>query len=168
MRKWMAILMFMMVLSGCSADTDLETVQYDLQESFPVYQPGEMNLILPESVDMESSSTDSGGIFYSFGNCKIWMESHPTGNINATLELLTGQSGEKRNLVKWESEEYRYYETVWTTAEESGIRVNRGVVADDGKYHYCIAVSVPEAEADHADQIVTMILDGLVISVTVQ
>ena len=45
------------------------------------------------------------------------------------------------------------YEFVWAAAGEDGERLGRGVILDDGSYHYCLTAMRP-ADPEKTSQIV--------------
>ena len=61
------------------------------------------------------------------------------GDLDATIRSLTGFDREDITVLQSQSDPKRW-EFAWASAGEGGERLGRGVVLDDGNYHYCLTV----------------------------
>ena len=113
------------LLGGCGKAETFETVADELD--VPVLaQPRTVTVDIPGEAEQGALETASGRLYV-------------TDDYEIILE--TREDGLKR------------YEFVWATAGEEGDRLGRGIVMDDGNYHYCLSVERP-ADPEKASQVV--------------
>ncbi|MBQ2892518.1 MAG: hypothetical protein IJE24_00120 [Oscillospiraceae bacterium] len=136
MKKLCLILICVLFLTGCQAAPTFETVD-------DVYAPGQQStarqirLDLPENV--QAIVGDNGRLYLCDGY-DITVETFASGDLNSTIELLTGFAPDALTMLQTASSDGRRYECAWTAAGENGDTVGRAVVLDDGQYHYCVTV----------------------------
>ena len=63
------------------------------------------------------------------------------------MQTLSGYEKDQLTLVQTQSGDAKRYDFVWVSAGENGERLGRGVILDDGQYHYCMSVLRDEAES---------------------
>ena len=68
------------------------------------------------------------------------MQTVSSGDLDATVQMLTGCARDRLTLVKTCQNDLDRYDFVWTCAGEKGDMLGRGVILDDGSYHYCMSV----------------------------
>ena len=167
MKKGIVWIMLMLLLTGCSSETTYETIGNVWEESEPTAVQGTMDFALPEGARMEVLE-ENGSKYYSVGNWEIWTQVYPSGNIRSTIELVTGLEPDMPTVVRQQVEDMTCHETAWSTTGEDGMKAARTAVLDDGNYHYCISVMVPESDAEEVGDFFTQILDSVSISGTEQ
>lgn len=144
MRKlWIAGLIGLL-LAGCSSRQTLETV--DDEWITPVMaSPATVSVDLPEDavapvLDMEGQQV------YLCEGYEIFLENRQSGDLGATIQYLTGFDKDALTVMQTSQGSCDRYEFVWTCAGENGQRLGRGVILDDGSYHYCMCIVRDELE----------------------
>ena len=138
MRRFLVVLLLSVLLCGCRAEQTLETVADEWV--VPVMaQPREVTLRLPENV-VAPVLEQEGRQLYMAEYYEIMLETMASGDLEATMRSLSGYGKENLTVVKTRQDNTDRYDFVWTTAGETGERMGRGVILDDGNYHYCLSV----------------------------
>lgn len=147
---WMMIIVAVL-LCGCSAEETLETISDEVVA--PVMaQPREITVRLPEGVVAPVMESDSEQV-YLCEDYEIVMETLSAGDLNATIQTLSGYTRDQLTVMETQADGIKRYEFVWAAAGEMGDRLGRAVVLDDGIYHYCMSV-LRDAEGEERSQIV--------------
>ena len=133
----MWILLAALVLTGCGEAPAAETVM-DVLEEPVVAQPREIHLELPGETVACAMESDSGRLYLGDGY-EVMVQTLPGGDLDATIRSLTGFQREDITVLQT-SQEPKRWEFAWAAAGEQGERVGRGLVLDDGNYHYCLSV----------------------------
>ena len=131
------IVLAALVLAGCSQAPAAETVT-DVLEEPVMAQPRELHLELPGETVACAMESDSGRLYLGDGY-EVMVQTLPGGDLDATIRSLTGFHREDITVMQTGQEPKRW-EFAWAAAGERGERVGRGVVLDDGSYHYCLSV----------------------------
>ena len=138
MKFLMGICLMGILLSGCQAEETLETVNDEWL--VPVMaQPREISVRLPEDALLPVLEQDDRMLYMAQGY-EIMLETLSAGDLNATVQTLSGYEKDQLTVVKTRQVDVDRYEFVWTTAGEQGERLGRAVILDDGMYHYCMSV----------------------------
>ena len=166
MKKWVIWVIAAAVLSGCSAQPAYETIGNAWAVSEPAAVQGTMNFALPDGAQMQTMGDDTGAASYCVGQWEIWTQCYPGGDIRFTLEQVSGMSAEAMTIVSSQVHSMPCAQVAWTTNTQDGAQVVRTAVFDDGNYHYCISVSVPEADAGEAGEFFSQILSSVTITDT--
>ena len=144
MKKWWVIALLALLLTGCGSKEVMETVADEWV--VPVMaQPLQITVDLPGEAAIPVSETDSGRL-YLCQDYEIAMQTLSAGDLNATVQTLSGYEKDQLTLVQTQSGDAKRYDFVWVSAGENGERLGRGVILDDGQYHYCMSV-LRDAEA---------------------
>ena len=166
MKKCIVWLLAAMLLSGCGAEPVYETIGDVCGNTEPVTAPGTMEIAVPEGAQMQTSDTDSVDTYYTIGDWEVWTQILESGDIHATLETITGMDSEALTVVCYEVDGMDCHETTWTSTGEDGILVGRVAVLDDGKHHYCLALTVPQNQAGDLAENFGQLLDSVTITGT--
>ena len=138
MKRWIVLLTFTALLCGCQAEETLETVNDEW--IVPVMaQPREISVRLPDNAVTPVLEQDSRQL-YMAQDYEIILETLTSGDLNDTIRALSGYEKDQLTVLKTEQGDADRYEFVWTAAGESGDRLGRAVILDDGEYHYCMSV----------------------------
>lgn len=138
MRKCLCVLWMMLLLAGCGAEETFETVYDELVQ--PVMaQPKHICVQLPGETALPVIENDSGRI-YICNDYEIVLQTIPSGDLTETMQLLSGHRPEDLTVMETFSDTVSRYEFVWAAAGEQGDHTGRGVILDDGDYHYCMSV----------------------------
>lgn len=168
MKKCVMWIVMALLLTGCAAEPVYETIGDVCGNSEPVGSPGTMDFALPDGAQMEVLEEDDDCKSYAVGEWEIWTEVYTGGDLSATIEQVTGLGAEALTVIESPAQELACHETVWSTTGEDGVKVGRTAVLDDGAYHYCISVMVPEEDAAEVGDFFSQILQSVTISDTAQ
>ena len=151
MKRCVLLMLLMLTLCGCAAEEVLETISDELVLS-AMAQPREITVNLPDNAVTPVLESDSRQMYLS-EDYEILLETLSGGDVDATIRSLTGYEKDKLTVMQTQWDGVERYEFVWVAAGESGDRLGRGVILDDGNYHYCMSV-LRDAEGQKMSQIV--------------
>ena len=138
LKKIWCIVLSLLLLCGCAARETFETVADELVQ--PVMaQPGEITVRLPENAVAPVLESDKRQLYMS-ETYEIVIETLGSGDLNATIQALSGYEKDQLTVMETQNQSVTRYEFVWACAGETGQRLGRAVVLDDGNYHYCLSV----------------------------
>ena len=150
MKKYLWMLLPVLLLCGCTSQETMETVSDELV--LPVMaQPRDVSVELPGETALPVVENDAGRI-YLCDAYEIVLQTMDGGDLSRTLQTLSGMERDQLTLMETMSEGVTRYEFVWTSAGEQGEQLGRGVILDDGDYHYCLSV-LRNAEKTEKSQI---------------
>ncbi len=101
---------------------------------------------LPEDAAAQVISGENGTLYFCDGY-EIMVQTLSSGDLNRTLQTLTGYSADALTVIETATSNVKRYESAWTAAAEEGDQVGRTVILDDGNYHYCLSVMASAREA---------------------
>jgi len=146
MKKWMIWMLLPLLLTGCGAEETFETVADEAV--LPVMaQPRQITVQLPEDAAAPVLESE-GEQVYVCEDYEIILETLSSGDLNGTIRALTGYAREALTVMETQWQEIGRYDFVWAAAGENGDRLGRGVILDDGQYHYCMTLL---RDADRGD-----------------
>ena len=138
MKKCLMLLLMTALLTGCGTEDTLETMNDELLA--PVMaQPGHISVELPDEAAMPVIENQNGRL-YVCNDYEIMIQTMESGDLNQTMEALSGHSREEMTVMETFFDGISRYEFVWAAAGEGGDRTGRAVILDDGNYHYCMTV----------------------------
>ena len=149
-RVWI-FLPLVLLLSGCGAKETLETVADDIPVQ-SVAQMREISVRLPDNVVSPVLQSDSEQVYLS-EDYEIVVETRSAGDLNATVNAISGFDESELTVMHTMQDDAQRYDFVWVSAGESGDRLGRAVILDDGNYHYCLSV-LRDAENQKKSQVV--------------
>lgn len=138
MKKILLVLLMSLLLAGCAEAELGETVADVWQEAVTVAAPRETRLELPGEAVACAMESDTGRLYFGDGY-EVMVQTLSSGDLDATIRALTGFDREDITVIQSQSDPKRW-EFAWASAGEGGERLGRGVVLDDGNYHYCLTV----------------------------
>lgn len=138
MKKVWIVLLASLLLSGCGATETLETIA-DEWEIPVAARPREIALQLPGEALACAMESDTGRMYFG-DTYEVNVQTLSSGDLNATLEEITGFSRQDITVMETGTDALKRWEFVWACAGEKGDRIGRGVILDDGEYHYCLSV----------------------------
>jgi hypothetical protein len=139
MKKLWILLMAgaLIAASGCMAPDAYETMNdMYLQGSVPA---GKLTMLLPVEAAALTMEGETGAVYVCDGYT-VTLHTCEAGDLEATLRTVTGYDRENLSLMERMDEGMKRYECVFTAAGEGGDQTGRGVILDDGNYHYCLSV----------------------------
>lgn len=144
MKKLCLLLVFILLLCGCNAAETFETLSGACMQQTAVRR--EVLLTIPEDAAAQVIQSESGTLYLCDGY-EITLQTMTAGNLNGTLQSLTGFDSDGLTVMETNAADTTRYECVWTAAGEGGDMVGRAVILDDGCYHYCVTVMAASEEA---------------------
>ena len=138
MKRWLGILMAGVLLTGCGSAPVMETVA-DEVVILDAPEPRAISVVLPGETAMPTMESDAGRIYMS-RDYEICIQTLPGGDISATVETMSGFSEDALTVVATQQAQTQRYDFVWAAAGEGGDLLGRGVILDDGVYHYTLSV----------------------------
>ncbi len=145
MKKLCILFVLALLLTGCAAPT-FEVITDDYIAPADVPTPRKIQFDIPEDAAAQTIAGDTGRLYFCQGY-EIWEEILEAGDLERTLQTLTGYDSQNLTVMKISSGEIPRYECAWTCAGENGDQVGRCVILDDGNFHYCVSVMAASQEA---------------------
>lgn len=153
MKKWMAILVCMLLLTGCGARETFETLGDVPHISATSPQMQSVAVELPGNAALAVSGEDGGATMYECDGYLIVLQTFGSGNLSETIRALCGFGPEQLTVLESTCGDHTRYDWVWTAVAEEGDMVCRGAILDDGGYHYSLYVMAPAAaSAEYSSQ----------------
>ena len=128
------------LLCGCAAQDTFETISDEA--ILPVMaQPRDIAVELPGEAALPVVENDAGRI-YLCEDYEIVLQTLESGDLEKTMQTISGFEKEDLTVMETFSGDTTRYEFVWVSAGETGEQIGRGVVLDDGNYHYVLSSTV--------------------------
>lgn len=143
MRKTWLLLLLVLCLTGCSEAEVFETVDDEVVLSV-MSEPREIRLSLPEETVLPAMETDSGTL-YLCGDYDVMLQTLESGDLDRSIRQVSGYEIDDLTVITTAKDDLDCYEFVWTSTSEGGEQVCRGMILDDGDYHYILTAM---ADAD--------------------
>lgn len=144
MKKIWIVIALVFTMCGCAAQT-FETVD-DVYAPQQEISPQKTAFLIPEDAAAQVMENQNCRLYFCDGY-EIMLETMAAGDLNETIQTLTGYSADALTVMETSASEVKRYECVWTAAGEAGDQVGRAVILDDGSYHYCMSVMASAQEA---------------------
>ena len=132
------IVSVLLLFCGCAAEETYETVM-DVWEEVPAPEAKSICVDLPGESAMPVMESDGGRVYVS-SDYEIYVQTMPGGDIGATIEEMSGHPQESLTVLSTMQDDAMRYDFVWATAGEGGDLLGRGIILDDGSYHYTMTV----------------------------
>ena len=146
MRKWIWLGVLAALLCGCNAQETYETVS-DVWAEEALPEPRSILVDLPGESALPVME-QSGGRAYVCNDYEIYIQTMAGGDLNTTVEAMSGFTPERLTVLTTSQGDVSRHEFVWATAGEGGDFLGRGVILDDGNYHYTLSVLRNAQNAD--------------------
>ena len=139
MKKWMGMLLAVLLLTGCGAEETMETVADEL--ALPaIAQPRPVQVDLPGEAAMPAVESSSGRV-YICQDYEIVLQTFASGDLSGTVREISGHELDSLSVMQTGQENVKRYEFVWAAAGETGDQLGQAVILDDGNYHYTMTVT---------------------------
>ena len=146
MKKYCLLLLMSLLLCGCKQQETLETISDEML--LPVMaQPKNIAVALPGEAALPVVENDAGRI-YLCDEYEIVLQTLDGGDLDRTMQTVSGMERDQLTMMETIADDVTRYEFVWTSAGERGEQLGRGVILDDGSYHYCLSVLRNAEKAD--------------------
>ena len=151
MKIFVPVLLTLALLTGCAAEETFETVA-DVWAEQPLPPPASISVALPGEAALPVMENDSGRV-YLCNDYEVYLQTVEAGDLEATARNMSGYPTDQLTVLSTEQEGVKRHEFVWACAGETGDWLGRGVVLDDGNYHYTMTV-LRSAESVETSQVV--------------
>ncbi|MBE6933713.1 MAG: hypothetical protein E7462_01485 [Ruminococcaceae bacterium] len=144
MKKIFLIIVCVLFLCGCAAPT-FETVE-DANDVPAMAKPATFLIDLPQEAAAPAMEGSSGKLYF----CKDYdlaVEVLPSGNLDATMQVLTGFGRKDLDFIQTKRCGVDCYEGAWSSAGETGDQIGRFLILDDRSYHYCVSIMAASEDA---------------------
>ena len=138
------LILMMLLMCGCATQETFETIA-DEPVRTVMSQPREVSVRLPDNAVAPVLEGESEQVYMS-EDYEIVIETLSSGDLDATIRSICGYGRDQLTIMETQWDDVTRYEFVWASAGETGDRLGRAVVLDDGEYHYCMSV-LRDAEA---------------------
>ena len=145
MKKLVVLLLLTSMLLGCSAEETFEVVE-DVIPVEPVAVPQQFFVSLPDEAVSPTFQDDREELYVCQGYT-IGKQIVESGDIEKTVNTITGQSTEDIQIIQSFYDNCDRYDMIWSAAGEEGLQVGRACVLDDGNYHYILTTLAAEETA---------------------
>ena len=159
MKKIVVILLVVLCLMGCTAET-FEKVEDELVQQV-MHPQKKVNIALEDGVIAIHSGENT---IYLCDGYEVTVQTHSSGNLSATLKEITGFEKEELTVYMTKEDDLDRYECAWASAGENGDVTGRAVVYDDGSHHYCVTVMADANDAQALLPAWNEILDSVTFS----
>ena len=137
MKRVVFLLVVAVLLGGCSAPADFETMK-DVYGEQPLPQLRQVQYTLPPDASAQAMQSTYGQLYFCDGY-DITLQTFTAGDLDKTFREVTGFPKAELSVIETGKKGIARYECVWSSVGEEGDMVGRAVILDDGNYHYCIA-----------------------------
>lgn len=161
MKMIAVILCLLVLLTGCTQEV-FETVD-DPNDVQVMGVPATLLIDLPESAVAPVIEGASGKLYFC-EDYEIMIETLNAGNLDATLQTLTGFSKEEMQLLETKRCGVACYEGAWSAVGEAGDQVGRVMVFDDGVYHYCVSLMTDATDVSKCSSEWQRIFDSVALT----
>ncbi len=146
MKKLLAVLLFVLMLTGCGGKEAYETVGdiYAPQDTPTMLQ---IVVKIPEQAAATVMTGDDGAKLYMCEDYFITLQTLPGGDMEAVFRELTGYGSENLQVMRSEFLGLDRYRLVWTAAGEDADMVGSAYIYSDGNYCYALTAMAPEYKA---------------------
>lgn len=161
MKKLGWILLLAVLLTGCAAEETLETVADELLIP-AMAQPREIQVTLPGEAALPAMETDTGRA-YLCQDYEIYIQTLEAGDLENTVRTLSGYARDSLTVLETVQENLKRYDFVWSCAGETGDRIGRAAVLDDGSYHYTLTILRDADTTEHSQIVWNDIFDSFTL-----
>ena len=145
---------------GCSAVQTMETVADDIQV---MASPATVEITYFNE-DVSAITADGGDRLYFCDGYTVAVQILNSVNLENSIRMMTGYSSDDLTVMKTSRDGLPAYEYVWTAAGESQEQMCRGILLDDGMFHYAITVMADYSQAGELQQTWQELLNSVSIN----
>jgi len=162
--KILAIVLMLLMLTGCGTQTVWETVEDQWMETAAACRT--VTVDLPKEAAAPALQNTDGSALYLCDGYTLTVQTFAGGDLDATVRQLTGFSLEQLTCIQTQCDAWKQYSCVWSAVGEGGDHVGRAVILDDGSYHYAVSVMADFEAAGDLTQTWQEILNSVELSDT--
>ncbi len=151
-KKLWIVLALAAFLTGCSAQQTFENV-LDAWELPVQGQMQQVQVSLPEEASVMTMQAENSDRIYLCDGYTVTVQTFLTGDLQETMQEVTGFDLDQLKLVKTQAQEAERYDCVWTSVGEGGDQVGRAAVLNDGNYHYAVTAMADASVSGELTQV---------------
>ena len=152
MKVFLIMLMMTALLCGCGAKETGETIGEDAYVESVMAEPQEVFVELPGEAAVPTMENGSSR-YYICEGYEITLDTVPSGDVKTAIETLSGYDPKDLTVMETEKDGVKRYDFVWASQGETGERLGRASILDDGNYLYTLSV-LRDADTTEDSQIV--------------
>ena len=145
MKRILVILLCLLCFTGCNATETMETISDDLTVS-----AGATASEITVSVERDGAVLfcgEDGSKLYLCDGYSVMVQTLKGGDVAKSVQAVTGFPKENLTVMQTEKNGIVSYEYVWCATGEGEDQICRGVLLDDGAYHYAVTVMADYTQA---------------------
>lgn len=146
MKRVMVLMVLVLLLSGCSNDTELETVASPCIGE-PTVEPADVSLTLPLWMPEPVLYDDLTGELYICEDFSVSVQTLDGGNLDQTVHDSTGFGINELTVIETDHNGVSRYDLACTVTGEESDQVVRVAIFDDGVYHYVVTAMAKASNA---------------------
>jgi len=150
-----------MLLSGCGAQETFEHVSDADTTPVMSQQSSRVSIKLPDEAAVPAMENEHAGSIYLCDGYTVCVQTTAAGDLNRTFLDNTGFPKESLTVMETQQNGVKRYDCVWTSAGEGEEQVCRGVILDDGSFHYVVTVMTNASDAERFAQQANAILGSV-------
>ena len=158
MKHVVGVFLLLGMLAGCASQPVLETVTDEISQG-AVAQPKQILVDIPGEAALPAMDSNVGRM-YLCEDYEIYIQTLSSGDIQGTIQSISGYPAEELTVMQTQKDGIRRYEFVWACAGETGDRLGRGVVLDDGSYHYVLTCMMDASRTQSLQPVVDELFDS--------
>lgn len=147
MKKICLLLAGLLLLCGCQAEPQWETVDDDVAAvSAPVQEPCAITFGVPTDATEELRSEEADRSIYvqDAGDYEIISDVIEASDLDSAVRQVSGFETKNLDLVETSRFGLPEYQFAWTSESDEGRRISRASLVEDGSYYYALIFSVRE------------------------
>ena len=162
MKKIVLVLLCMLCLTGCSAEETMETIADDMAISAGAVA-SEIGISFDDT-DAALFCGADGSKLYLCDGYSVVVQTLEGGDIAKSVQTITGFAKENLTVMQTEKDGLLSYEYAWCTTGEGEDQICRGLILDDGAYHYAVTVMADYTQAGQLQDTWQSILDSVILN----
>lgn len=163
MKKLFVVIAACVFLCGCGIQEAMETIS-DLLDAQVIAPVKQLMIQLPEEASAPTLLGEDGSKLYECDGYTLCIQTLDAGDLDRTLRSITGFGREELTVMETQSGGVKNYNCVWSAAGENGDHVGRGLILDDGDYHYTVTVMAEFSQAGKLSKEWRDLFDSVAIS----
>jgi len=149
-------------LCGCGAEQTMETISDDL--AVLAEDPASQIAISVADEDAVTFFGEDGSRLYLCDDYTVTVQTLSGGDIDQSMRTVTGFPKDSLTVIKTEKDGVTQYEYAWSTAGENEDQICRGVILDDGTYHYAVTVMADYSQAADLQDTWQAVFESVILS----
>ena len=143
MKKIMGMAAAILLLSGCAADAQWETVHDSMEQMQPVWQETTYQIQHEIPEGMKLLYEREGERLYTDGASELSVQTFLAADAEDAVKKLSGYDASKLQIIQTERFGLPQYHFAWYSLTEEGDRLSRASLIMDGTACYAMVSSIP-------------------------